>query len=240
MSTATTTETRHSNEDVNLLNDYDVVDKELDLNDQIASSPTTTASKIAETLSKNNLQATAQRRVEEAEIKRIEHNGKVLADLQPGDLIEFKRNLYSHWAVYIGNTKIVHLHGEKEGTPLTLSGVAILPEASRSAATVVISNFWDIVKDSYVYRNNSLDAEFHPLPPEHILLRAFKNVNDSNYNIFWYNCEHFAKNCRYGVESSEQTQKLLKLLKFGYQVTNGLRSLETGYKKLLPSKIKSD
>ena len=30
------------------------------------------------------------------------HNETLLAVLEPGDLIEFPRGLYSHWAVYIG------------------------------------------------------------------------------------------------------------------------------------------
>jgi hypothetical protein len=161
---------------------------------------------------------------------RMEHNQKVLDDLKPGDLVEYKRNLYSHWAVYIGRNKIVHLHGENEG-PLTLSGVALMPSVSR--AQVMIDNYWSVVKNSYVYRNNSLDSEFNPLPVEQILTRAYEKVNDSNYNVFWYNCEHFAKNCRYGIESSEQAASVLKLLKFGYTVTNGVRNLDYNFRKMI-------
>jgi hypothetical protein len=161
---------------------------------------------------------------------RMEHNQKVLNDLKPGDLVEYKRNLYSHWAVYIGRNKIIHLHGENEG-PLTLSGVAIMPSVSR--AQVVIDDFWMIVKNSHVYRNNSLDSELTPLPVEKILTRAYEKVNDSNYNVFWYNCEHFAKHCRYGIESSEQAATVLKLLKFGYTVTNGIRNLDCNVRKML-------
>jgi hypothetical protein len=168
-----------------------------------------------------------------AETRRIEHNNKVLSELAAGDLVEYKRNLYSHWAVYIGRAKIIHLHGENEG-PLMLSGVAILPSVSR--AQVVMSSFWDCVKDSYVYRNNSLDSQFNPLPVDQILARAYEKVSDANYNVFWYNCEHFAKYCRYGVETSGQAAGVMQLLKVGYTVTNGLRNLETKCRKMLGDK----
>jgi hypothetical protein len=33
----------------------------------------------------------------------IEHNNRVLNQLVAGDLVQYKRGLYSHWAVYVGN-----------------------------------------------------------------------------------------------------------------------------------------
>jgi len=32
----------------------------------------------------------------------ISHNKSVLDTLEPGDLIEFSRGMYSHWAIYKG------------------------------------------------------------------------------------------------------------------------------------------
>lgn len=32
----------------------------------------------------------------------MSHNRRVLASLREGDLIEFSRGAYSHWAIYIG------------------------------------------------------------------------------------------------------------------------------------------
>jgi len=32
----------------------------------------------------------------------VRHNATVLEELHPGDLVEFNRGIYSHWAVYIG------------------------------------------------------------------------------------------------------------------------------------------
>ena len=39
-----------------------------------------------------------------AEIQR--HNSTVLQNLEKGDLVEFKRGVYSHWAVYAGKFKL--------------------------------------------------------------------------------------------------------------------------------------
>lgn len=208
--------------------DYDIISKEDLLND------TRKEEEIINNKNDDVQPSTSKVRTESLENIRLEHNQKVLEDIVPGDLLEFKRNLYSHWAVYIGNNKIIHLYGENEGGFLRISGVVQLPKARK--AQVLINNFWDTVNGSYVYRNNSLDNEFNPLPVDQILANAFNKVNDTNYNIFWYNCEHFAKYCRYGIESCDQTIKLYKLLKFGYNVTKGLRALEYNCKKMLHNK----
>lgn len=201
------------------LNDYDIIRQEelLPLASITSTDGESPKQKLAQTI----------------EAKRVEHNQKCFESLKPGDLIEYKRNLYSHWAVYIGNDKIVHLYGEKESASnFSISGV-IPVSGTSNTASVVISSFWDIVNGSFVYRNNSLDDEFKPLPVEQILARAFSRVDETNYSLFWYNCEHFAKSCRYGVDSCMQTDGLMKLLKLGYTVTKGLRSFEYNCKKLI-------
>jgi HRAS-like suppressor 3 len=167
---------------------------------------------------------------------RLEHNKKVLEDIQPGDLLEFKRNIYSHWAVYIGHEKIIHLTGENDEMPsfITVSGVLPVPRFER--AQVSITNFWDCVQDSLVFRNNSLDEEFMPLPVDQILVNAFKKVSDTSYNLIWYNCEHFAKYCRYGIESCSQTIQIFKLIKFGYTVTRGLKNFKDNSGRFLSQK----
>jgi uncharacterized protein YfaT (DUF1175 family) len=35
-------------------------------------------------------------------IENSEENADVLKNAQPGDMIEFTRGLYSHWAIYVG------------------------------------------------------------------------------------------------------------------------------------------
>jgi hypothetical protein len=162
--------------------------------------------------------------------QRIRHNTHVLNDLQAGDLIEFKRNLYSHWAVYIGRNKVIHLYGMNENKTFTVSGVNLADSAIGQRAEVIMSNFWDIVNDSFVYRNNSFDQEMAPLPNEKILINAYDLVGTTTYSLLSYNCEHFAKHCRYGLPISDQAHQFLR---FGNMVTKQLRHLHSNCLKLL-------
>ena len=171
----------------------------------------------------------------ENEKKRAEHNSRVLNELRPGDLLEFKRKLYSHWAIYIGSAKIIHLYGENESL-LNISGCTFEFPVMSHQAQVMISSYWDITKDSLVYRNNSFDDEVNPLAPEEILIRAYNQVGSQSYSIFSYNCEHFAKHCRYGLPNSNQINNLLKL---GNNVTKGLRNIHDSCVEFIREQKKS-
>jgi hypothetical protein len=59
-----------------------------------------------------------------------------------GDLVEYKRSLYSHWAVYIGDGKIIHLTSAQKLLRFE----------------VKIDNFEDIINSCYVFINNSKDT----------------------------------------------------------------------------------
>lgn len=146
---------------------------------------------------------------------------KVLSELKIGDLIEFKRDLYSHWAVFIGKNKIIHLYGTNDRL-LSLSGFALFKAPQMQRAEVIISDFWDIVKNSYAYRNNSMDNEINPLPVQEILIRAYNKVGTQSFDLFSYNCEHFAKHCRYGLPHSGQ---IMSFLRVGNIVTKSLRDI---------------
>jgi cell wall-associated NlpC family hydrolase len=39
---------------------------------------------------------------EVVKIEKSEENEDVLKKAQPGDMIQFTRGLYSHWAIYVG------------------------------------------------------------------------------------------------------------------------------------------
>lgn len=160
---------------------------------------------------------------------RFEHNKKVLSQLNPGDLIEFKRKLYSHWALYIGNSKLIHFHGNigNRASHLNISGVQ-LPYVKN--AQVMISNYWDVIEDSYAFRNNLFDKLMKPLPLEEILGRAYEKVGHHDFNIVSNNCEHFVKYCRYGISSSDQ---MTFLIRFGNVVTKNLRIFKYNCKKMI-------
>ncbi|GFO21167.1 group XVI phospholipase a2 [Plakobranchus ocellatus] len=141
-----------------------------------------------------------------------DHNKTVLAELEPGDLIEFPRGLYSHWGVYIGNELIAHLAGDdNDGINadvrpehlFTISGVKF------DKAKVCIENFWNVVEDCCAKKNNKGDKKFKPLPKSQIIEKATSKLGEVGYSLIYSNCEHFASWCRYGVSKSEQVENVV-------------------------------
>lgn len=45
---------------------------------------------------------------------------------------------------------------------------------------------------------------FRPRSAQEIVQDAVSKIGNTKYNMFWQNCGHFATNCRYGVNSSQQ------------------------------------
>lgn len=108
------------------------------------------------------------------------HNKKVIQRAQPGDLPEFHRSWYNHWAVYIGNEEIVHLKSKEGMLPVSTKG------------EIVKESVWDQVKNSRVDINNKLDAKHTPRSAQEIVQEAVSKIGQIKYNMFWQNCEHFA------------------------------------------------
>ncbi|GFO45125.1 hras-like suppressor 3 [Plakobranchus ocellatus] len=115
------------------------------------------------------------------------HNQTVLSELEPGDLIEFPRGLYSHWGVYIGvgvgcggfthvtliiplkswcftctgNETIVHLTSVHSEDMKAASANLCCSGGSESYITEVrCDNFWDVVGNSRAKKNNKLDERY--------------------------------------------------------------------------------
>ncbi|WAR04921.1 PLAT3-like protein, partial [Mya arenaria] len=104
------------------------------------------------------------------------HNATTLEELHPGDLVEFDRGMYSHWAVYKGKGRIIHLAGdENDGLNANLNSGNIFTICGRrfNKAFVREDDFWEM-------------------------------IGEIGYNLLWGNCEHFAKFCRYGKSKSDQ------------------------------------
>ena len=160
------------------------------------------------------------------EEKRLKHNLHLLEILELGDLVEYKREIYSHWAVYIGNGKIIHLSGPDERK---VSGIGLLSANVTNLAEIRIDHFLDVIKNSYAYRNNSKDNEFTPLPSDQILTRALSKIGCHYYDLLTFNCEHFANYCRYDLKFSDQSTRIIR---FGCIVTNELRNINNYIKDL--------
>ncbi|KAL3870952.1 hypothetical protein ACJMK2_038977 [Sinanodonta woodiana] len=137
----------------------------------------------------------------------VAHNAKVLEELNVGDTIEFPRGCYSHWAVYIGDEKVVHLTGDdNDGINGNFDSGNLFTICGRrfNKAYVKVDNFWDVVLGCKV-KIIKLDTSSE----EDIVQRAMSKLGEIGYNVMWCNCEHFASWCRYGKEKSEQVEKAL-------------------------------
>ncbi|XP_005088861.1 phospholipase A and acyltransferase 2 [Aplysia californica] len=144
--------------------------------------------------------------------KNLEHNRFVLRSLSQGDLVEFKRGVYSHWGVYVGNEDIIHLAGEdNDGINANVQAQHVLTVSGHrfDKAKVCRANFWTIVGADPAYKNNTRDNKWSPFPPHQVVKNALEKVGKKGYSLLYENCEHFAKWCRYGKAKSDQVDTVV-------------------------------
>ncbi|XP_071781574.1 protein LRATD2 [Centroberyx gerrardi] len=100
----------------------------------------------------------------------------LLNKCRPGDLVEFvATGQYPHWAVYVGDFQVVHLHrAEIKNNFLT--------DVSQGKKGRIVNGL-------YRYR---------ALPPEVIVRNALDQVGARDRDLYWRNSECFAAWCRYG------------------------------------------
>ncbi|XP_041868363.1 phospholipase A and acyltransferase 4-like isoform X2 [Melanotaenia boesemani] len=135
-------------------------------------------------------------------------------DPELGDLIEIYRGAYNHWAVYVGDGYVVDFvetgggggssssSGSSGGRFLNLVGLSTRGKVRKEKLREVVNN------DPWIV-NNSLDAKCTPRKPHEIVSEARKLVGKKlPYNFITNNCEHFAKDLRYGTAVSEQVEEV--------------------------------
>ncbi|NWV28407.1 HRSL2 protein, partial [Origma solitaria] len=120
----------------------------------------------------------------------------------PGDLIEFKRRGYEHWAVYVGEGCVIHVTGlGKAGSPFSASSMTLLTRKAKVKKELLTSVAG---KDDWAV-NNKYDWFRTPFPGEEIVRRAERWIDKVvPYGVFLRNCEHFVTELRYGEGVSEQ------------------------------------
>ena len=117
--------------------------------------------------------------------------------LQVGDLVEFDRIVYKHWAVYVGDNKIVHYN--KVG----------------KVGEIVCEDIDSYISDFVLFRRakkkkmgimNRIVHESPHFSGKQVAERALSKLGMTSYNLLFKNCEHFAKWCKYNVPMSEQIE----------------------------------
>lgn len=114
--------------------------------------------------------------------------------VQLGDLLEIDRKLYSHWAVFVGNSEVVHL-----------------PESRQGSALVARCSLQAVAQDGRVRGNNkqlaARERELTEFPDAEVVKRALDSVGTRvPYNIVTSNGEHFVTKLKYGVGWSDQAR----------------------------------
>ena len=118
--------------------------------------------------------------------------------LQVGDLVEFDKIVYKHWAVYVGGNKIVHYNKVGEV-------VEILHEDIDS----YINNRFVLFRRAKKKKMGIINRLVHEstiFSGKEVAERALNKVGMTSYNLLFKNCEHFAKWCKYDVPMSEQIE----------------------------------
>ncbi|KAM8812732.1 phospholipase A and acyltransferase 4-like [Rhynchonycteris naso] len=139
---------------------------------------------------------------------------QVCAEPELGDLIEFFRKGYSHWAIYVGDGYVVHLTTPSEnpgaGSSSSSSGSLYVLNCPGRVKRELLTH----VADGCSYRvNNHLDSKYKPRPVNDIINSAKEMIGkEIPYSLVMGNCEHFVTNLRYGKAESRQVEKVLKEL----------------------------
>ncbi|MBN3315322.1 FA84B protein, partial [Atractosteus spatula] len=100
----------------------------------------------------------------------------LLNKCKPGDLVEFVATTqYPHWAVYVGDFQVVHLHRAEIKNDF-------LTDASQGRRGRVVND---------VYK-------FKPLSPDVVVQSAMEQVGAKDRELSWRNSECFAAWCKFG------------------------------------------
>jgi cell wall-associated NlpC family hydrolase len=124
-----------------------------------------------------------------------------VSDLKPlpGDLIEFSRELYSHWALYVGDGQVVNVRGRQLNSDVSFSG----------NASVKLEQLAVVAGESKCRINNQ-EAEatargLQALNVKELMEKARNLVGETvPYHLLNKNCEHYVTEWRYGKSWSEQ------------------------------------
>ena len=150
--------------------------------------------------------------------------------LQPGDIIGIKRKagVYEHYAVYIGNDKVIHYaaeNGDFTGDNITIHEAPISEFLREDCAFFVVnfpdrngrfekiyqqgSEFFSRVSDFGDLQQMMNHPDYHLYTPEETIERAKSRLGEKNYSLEGNNCEHFAFWCKTGISDSHQVNKVM-------------------------------
>ncbi len=116
-------------------------------------------------------------------------------DLKRGDILKWAGRMYEHWAVYVGNGRVIHYAGE--GSSISTQKLnARIVESRLSESDINKCSVWN---GGYYNRDE-------------VVRRARSRVGEKGYSVIWNNCESFAKWCVSGIPYSSQVLTVIKAM----------------------------
>lgn len=101
--------------------------------------------------------------------------------------------IYTHHGIYVGNNEVIHYSG--------MANISTSADLSGPVEKVSLPEFAN---------DNGFHIVHHDLPSyssQQIVQNAFSRLNETQYNLFWNNCEHFVHDCLFDEKHSTQVQR---------------------------------
>ena len=144
--------------------------------------------------------------------------------LHRGDIVGVDRGLYEHYAVYVGDDRVIHYAGAGDDIG---GDVAIRESPFRDflgeETTYFVCEFPESHKPPYKRQQFASsvmqdirwlmevfqESQYHLFSPEETVERAYSRLGERDYNLLTNNCEHFAIWCKTNISESWQVEELL-------------------------------
>ena len=144
--------------------------------------------------------------------------------IQKGDILGVDRGLYEHYAVYVGDDRVIHYTGGGDDFG---GDVAIRESPFRDflgeETTYFVCEFPEnhkpphkrqqfassVMQDMRWLMDVFQESQYHLFSPEETVERAYSRLGERDYNLLTNNCEHFAIWCKTNISESWQVEELL-------------------------------
>ena len=140
---------------------------------------------------------------------------------RPGDVLGVSRGIYEHYAIYVGNGRVIHYAGEGSdfGGKITIHE-ADFAEFIKSSSSFFVLSFagYNPVKlqSTTKFISNSAYEWYNKkrvfYSENETVKRAYSRIGECNYNLINNNCEHFAIWCKTGISISSQVKNIAKYM----------------------------
>lgn len=153
-----------------------------------------------------------------------EKMGRMLSNgfLTAGDMIGVSRGAYEHYAIYVGDNRVIHYAADGSDSNGEISiHEAPFEEFIKNSTSYFVISFEGkypvkihsstrfISSGYYDYANIKFEKKYSN---QETINRAYSRIGESKYSLIRNNCEHFALWCKTGNAESLQVRRVAKQL----------------------------